>query len=98
MRLPFIIFMTAALPGVASSLERPPSFPKSTLYEEARRSLTALGWQPASGMKGCSIGREDVCDTFPETDYCSGTGLARCSFLWRKDGSLIEAGTVGEEA
>lgn len=78
-----------------------PTLPKGTFYYTARDSLLALGWQPAplpADKRFCTGGREDVCDRYPEASACSGTGLALCSFLWKRGGTLAEVTTYGEEA
>ena len=95
--LAVLIFATATMANAAGSVTK---LPKATFYSEARNSLTALGWQPAPlpiGQRGCSIGREDVCDRYPEAAACSGTGLALCTFLWKRGDTLAEVTTYGEE-
>jgi hypothetical protein len=98
-----VAWAMAAVPLVlvasAADAARLPSFPKRTPYAEARESLIALGWKPAvtsSDPKRCAPGA-DECAKYPETVACSGTGLARCMFLWRRGETLIEIGTFGEE-
>ncbi len=97
-----VLMVLLAMTSSALSAERVPTFPKRTSYEEARESLIALGWQPAptsANPNRCSPGFEERCKSYPEATACSGTGLARCTFLWRsKSGeTLIEVGTFGEE-
>lgn len=89
-----------ALATVANAAGSVPQVPKGAFYYEARNSLTALGWQPAqlpADKRGCSDGREDVCDRYPEAAACSGTGLALCTFLWKRGDTLAEVTTYGEE-
>ncbi|GGC68595.1 hypothetical protein GCM10010994_28980 [Chelatococcus reniformis] len=99
-----VVLVVSALaclaPVMAGAADKLPTLARETPYSEARASLLALGWQPAAPADGelkCTIGREDVCDAFPETKSCSGTGLARCTFWWRKNNTLVEVGTVGED-
>jgi hypothetical protein len=91
--------LTMAILPFAVEAARLPSFPQRTTYVKARTSLIGLGWAPAPTSKDptrCSPGA-DECATYPETLACSGTGLARCSFLWRRGATLIEVGTFGED-
>ncbi|WP_342111748.1 hypothetical protein [Methylobacterium sp. SI9] len=77
-----------------------PRIAKGTLYETVRADLSALGWRPspaAAEQSGCSIGREDVCKRYPEAEFCSGTGMGACGFLWSKNNTLIQVRTVGED-
>jgi hypothetical protein len=92
-----VILATTVSAQAAGSV---PTLPKATPYFEARTSLTALGWQPAplpADKRGCSSGREDVCDRYPEAAACSGSGLALCTFLWKRGNTLAEVTTYGEE-
>mgnify|MGYP003609061086 CR=1 FL=1 len=75
-----------------------PSFPKRTPYDEARESLLALGYTPitAPNADQCEA-NDERCAGRPEMLFCSGTGLARCGFLWKSPrGALYEIGTIGE--
>ena len=88
----------ALAPTASVSAERLPSFPKRTEYTEARRSLIALGWRPVTLPDADRCSKGDMrCQGRPEMAACSGTGLARCLFTWRKGETLIEVGTYGEE-
>ena len=88
---------TAVLALAASAAEQLPSFPSKTSYDEARRSLLALGWTPVTLMKAakCSSG-DKRCEGRPEMMSCSGTVLARCSFTWKRQDTLIEVHTLGD--
>ena len=91
-----VILATATVANAAGSV---PRLPKAALYYDARNSLTALGWQPAplpEDDRICSSGRQNVCDRYPETASCSGTGLALCTFLWKRGNTLAEVTTYGE--
>ncbi|MCJ2087507.1 hypothetical protein MKK88_16180 [Methylobacterium sp. E-005] len=92
--------MILAAATVANAAGSVPKLPKGAFYYNVRDSLTALGWQPAplpANKRGCTGGREDVCDRYPEAASCSGTGLALCTFLWRRGDTLAEVTTYGEE-
>lgn len=71
-------------------------------YGVAREHLVSSGWQPVRYPwqdRGCGLGREDVCDAFPEAEACAGTGLANCrfTFLDHNRRQLILT-TIGEGA
>lgn len=86
--------------GPVAAQDAVPRLAKATFYSEAHSNLLALGWKPAplpQSERGCSGGREDVCDKYPEAAACSGTGLALCTFLWRRGETLAEVTTYGEE-
>jgi hypothetical protein len=63
-----------------------PAIPEGTPYATARGVLIARGFRPvASGehdASRCSAGRQDVCDAYPETISCAGTGAAACRFIF----------------
>ena len=99
MRRVFIAAIVLAS-SAANAAGQVPRLPKNVFYYDARESLSALGWAPAtlpSDKRFCTGGREDVCDKYPETATCSGTGLALCSFLWKRGDTLVEVTTYGEE-
>lgn len=92
-----VILATATMAHAAGSV---PKLPKGAFYYDARTSLTALGWQPAplpADKRGCTSGREDVCERYPEAAACSGSGLALCTFLWKRNETVAEVTTYGEE-
>lgn len=99
MRYAVLAFASLALAcASAEAAERLPTFPKNTEYGEARRSLIALGWEPVTvpGSDKCEAG-DTRCEGRPEMLACSGTGMGRCLFVWRRGDRLIEVGTVGED-
>jgi hypothetical protein len=85
------------LPLQASSAERLPTFPKRTDYGKARNSLIALGWQPVTMPDAEKCDDDERCRGRPEMLACSGTGLASCTFTWKRRDTLIEIRTVGEQ-
>jgi len=93
--------ISATLPATArDSLTR--SIAK-THYGDARVKLKALGYTPIvqkrtlEQCKAENVGREKVCQLWPEVQSCGGTGFARCFFLWRRTKRHIEIRTVGDE-
>lgn len=93
--------------ALASAAEKLPRFLANTNYDEARRNLIALGWEPVAqsptfcegkrcGLKRCIGGFEHRCRAYPETLICRGTGRASCEFLWRRGETLIVVHTFGE--
>jgi hypothetical protein len=93
-----VLLALVTLWGVASAAERLPTFPKETPYAEARRSLIALGWQPVTLPDADKCDADDPrCKGRPEMLACSGTGLARCIFTWKRKDTLIEVTTFGEQ-
>jgi hypothetical protein len=90
----------ALLAGPANAEAPVPRIAKGKLYSTVRVDLAALGWKPAPAkgeQSGCTIGREDVCAQYPETEFCAGTGMGACGFLWAKNNTLIQVKTVGED-
>ena len=96
--LAVLALAVASLPARADAV---PTFLAKARYGEARSTLVAQGWQPASGSDDparCARGFEGQCAAYPETEYCAGGGLPRCVFLWRDAGGmLIELRTLGRE-
>lgn len=92
--------MLAASPCMAAPPQPLPSVRKASSYADARGSLIRSGWVPIPigiGADDCGLGRSDVCAAYPETEFCSGTGRALCSFAWRKRATIIQVMTYGEE-
>jgi hypothetical protein len=94
-----------ALPGLLSLLLAMPAFAAETLpalrkgqdYGKLRQSLLAQGWKPVTLPDAESCGTGDRrCAGRPEVYVCAGTGLANCIFTWRRGGTVIDVGTVGE--
>lgn len=89
-----VTFALLAWPAHAQSV---PRLPNKTPYAEARTTLMGLGWQPVRVPEADKCDADDDrCAGRPEMLSCSGTGLARCTFLWRRNDALIEVGTYGE--
>jgi hypothetical protein len=75
-----------------------PTFPKNSLYGDARTALIALGYQPVKlpDADKCDVA-SDYARCFPERQSCAGTGLAQCNFVWRRTERVIIVGTIGED-
>jgi len=73
-----------------------------TSYAAARKHLLSRGYAPIQFPKQQCLdnasGRAAVCEAYPETTFCSGTGLANCQFALRgPKGELLLIETEGEE-
>jgi hypothetical protein len=87
-----------AAAAVAQTPMPTPTVPRDTPYQVARRLLINLGYAPvASRTPQCAEGREEICRAYDEVERCAADGLARCSFLWAKDGATVEVRTRGLE-
>lgn len=96
MRYVLATLVCATLCTASVAGERLPTFPKQTDYGDARRSLLALGWAPVTMPDADACDDDDRCRGRPEMEACAGTGLGNCSFTWKRNGTLIAVGTIGE--
>ncbi len=75
----------AATLGVAPAQTKGLPKIKGKPYSAARALLLAKGWRAEALAPGeyarCAPGREAVCEAFPETFICRGTGTASCEFI-----------------
>jgi clan AA aspartic protease (TIGR02281 family) len=71
-----------------------PIFPPNTPYGNARSSLLALGYGPASlpDAGKCDANTDLTC--FPERAACTKAEGIQCDFLWRRGEQLIKVKTV----
>lgn len=75
---------------------------KDRPYAEMRQKLLNAGWfaapqDPAQFADQRCGARAEICDAYPETEACSGTGMGFCAFRFRSgDGAIIAVTTVGE--
>jgi hypothetical protein len=55
------------------------------------------GWEPfhSKDADDCFQG-DDRCEGRPEMFSCSGTGLAYCKYLWKKNGKTTAICAIGE--
>ncbi len=69
-------------------------------YDTARKILISRGNLPAARRDRSDndcIGADEVCNAYPETEWCMGTGDRPCIFRWRtKNGQIFLVGTIGE--
>ena len=67
-------------------------------YAEARRRLLGAAYTPQRFNADDRCSGRPVCKTYPEAEFCAGTGLANCRFAFRDPaGALIVIETQGEE-
>jgi clan AA aspartic protease (TIGR02281 family) len=71
-----------------------PVFPANTPYGNARSSLLALGYGPATlpDAGKCDSNTDLTC--FPERAVCTKADGIQCDFLWRRGDQLIKVRTV----
>ncbi len=98
----WIIAAVVALGFLTSTDSFAASYPRiaeDTPYEEARDIMMAAGFSAAATAQpdDCALGREDICQKWPETESCAGTGMGLCSFAWKKGATVVEIVTVGDE-
>ncbi|WP_145143075.1 hypothetical protein [Roseomonas gilardii] len=70
-------------------------------YIQTRQYFLSLGFKPVptreTDEQKCGY-RPEVCKAYPETESCSGTGIAACKFNWvAPSGEKISVVTSGEE-
>jgi hypothetical protein len=90
-----VVWLAAALVSAQAMAAELPNFPQRTPYAIARTTLLSLGRGPVPSSTTCPPGMSE-CEIYPETLFCSGSGLARCAFRWNKAGTLIEVDTIRE--
>jgi len=90
-----------AIQKIKALLERAallPTFPKSTLYREARNQLIKMGWSPVTLPNAEKCGESDSrCKGLPEMLSCLPTGTAACIFAWKQGELKVDVIGVGEE-
>jgi hypothetical protein len=74
-----------------------PRFKKNENYKTARIKMLKAGWKPyhSPDADECFEG-DERCQGRPEMETCAGTGLAPCSFVWKRKGKTAVITTVGE--
>ncbi|MEF2547986.1 hypothetical protein VQ045_12520 [Aurantimonas sp. E1-2-R+4] len=67
-------------------------------YAKARGDMIAAGWETPPAARDCGWEwRADVCAAYQETEACSGTGAAYCSFRFvDAGGKVVRIVTTGE--
>ncbi len=89
--------LVMACPAAAQQL---PRFQKDTPYSQVRAKLIASGYKvhkiPAAEFDRCAPGRTELCDIYPETRICRGTGRASCEFVLVGPKGAVSITTAGE--
>jgi hypothetical protein len=67
-------------------------------YDEGRRSLIARGFVPVPRSSAAYCGTVPQCEAFQEAEACSGSGLARCKFVFSRGREAAVVTTAGESA
>lgn len=76
-----------------------PQFETDEAYGHVREKLIQMGWEPVVSPESDTCWEGDVrCTNRPEMEACSGTGIAPCVFVWRKENYTLRVYTVGEDA
>jgi hypothetical protein len=102
LRLAATLLGLVVLSGSALARDAVPALREGMPYAAARGRLIGKGFQPvASGNRDearCPAGRQDVCNAYPETVSCSGTGAAACRFIFSgKRGVTLTVVADGED-
>ena len=75
------------------------NFTEGEAYGLVRESLINSGWSPVISADADECINGDVrCESRPEMEACSGSGLAPCKFVWRKGKNTLNVFTVGVDA
>lgn len=99
MRLVFTIatIFVLALSTIAQTAT--PRFKKGESYKSVRIKMIKAGWSPFRSPDADACGEGDKrCLGRPEMYSCAGTGMANCSFVWKKGSKFLMILTVGEIA
>lgn len=67
-----------------------PAIKVGTSYDEVRKILIKNGWTPYHGANAtpCTP-EEERCKGRPEMQTCSDVGTGRCSWLWKKEKTIV---------
>ncbi|EYS96041.1 hypothetical protein CF68_22535 [Cupriavidus sp. SK-4] len=99
-RLPRIVLSLTITIAASAQAAKPvlPHLTKGEKYASIRTKMFKAGWVPASTPNAdpCATG-DKRCEGRTEMEACSGTGMAYCQFLWRKDGQVVSIVTAGED-
>lgn len=91
----FSLFFSLSIPAYAQT---PPKFAKRESYASVRTKMLKAGWKPYRSPNADECWEDDSrCQGRPEMETCSGSGLAPCRYLWKKQGKTIGICTIGEE-
>lgn len=92
----FLTFFVLTFAVFAQKNNLPP-LKKGESYKSVRAKMIKAGWKPyhSPDADECAAG-DKRCENRPEMESCSGTGLAFCSFLWKRDKKTVRIVTKGE--
>lgn len=89
-----------ASPGFSSKdKSADPNFSAGEPYGLVREKLIKDGWSPvlSPDADACMNG-DKRCENRPEMEACSGSGLAPCKFVWKKNNHELNVFTLGADA
>jgi hypothetical protein len=82
-----------------------PDFKKQPFINIYRNDLFKNGWKPIINHTMENLSDDEIVDPYTkdfikmgivEVDVCSGTGMAPCVFLYKRQNQCIEVHTIGE--
>ena len=96
-----IVLLGALLTGFPAHAQAP-ALKRGAPYSSVRETLIKQGFSPVSFPKEEQQqrcwGRTEICEAYPETSGCAGTGRGQCQFVFRgPQGAFVVITTVGEE-
>jgi len=65
-------------------------------YSHARATLARQGWKPFRTKKDHGMAGDMLAVGWSEVSFCSGTGLAFCTFIWKRGSQCALISTAGE--
>jgi hypothetical protein len=82
-----------------------PTIRKNMPYADARAALIKAGFRPIAFPKvededesdGRCGSRSFICEAYPETEACAGTGLGQCNFAFSGGPNVVVRITTGGE-
>ena len=87
------LVVASAVFGQGSGL---PRFRKHESYSTVRIKMLKAGWKPYHASDADECNGDERCEGRPEMKICSGTGMAFCVFLWKRNGKTAYIQTAGE--
>ena len=101
-RLPAALVLGALITGTAAAQTAPRTLsPGAMTYANVRANLIAQGYRPlrfpASEIAMRCSTRTGICNAYPETESCAGTGQGECLFVFAAPrGGYFTVTTRGE--
>lgn len=79
--------LAVLLPGLAMAQSRPRDlWPTPLAYATVRANLMTRGYRPlrfpAAEIRMRCFTRAEICNAYPETESCAGTGQGECLFVY----------------